>query len=362
MARGRVSLSVRRLTGWGGAFLGLALVSTAGVRMAYSQDTEPAPEPAAHPVTDTWAGDKLDPKWNVTVMGDAQDQEHEVKVENGLLRVTAGGSDIWGQQDNGIFIWQPANGDFQITLEHRALTRTDASAKAGIMVRSSLDTAAANTFLQVMPKGGALQSRFEHAAPDSGPGSGCPGENCNPWGNPDEEDENRPVILQRLTRIGTSIKAERSYDDGKTWVGIRLNDFADRDVAEIELPDDVLVGIAMTSHNAGEVGEAVFGRITFTQIATRPTNNGLIAATVVDEDGVPVPETGIEVLKGDERVGTSILVDEALASNTASFFLPPGVYTVRAGETDIYAAGPPVSVELTTGKVENLKLKPGAAK
>lgn len=318
---------------------------------AHAQDT--------HPLSDKWTGDRLDPKWNVTVLGDAQDMEHEVKVANGQLTIRAAGSDMWGDNDNGIFIWQPANGDFQVTLELRGLQRTDDSAKVGIMVRSSLDIQAVNSFLQVMPKGGALQNRFEFGG-SSGPGSGCPGADCNPWGDPSEGDlGNQPTILQRLTRVGNQITGERSYDGGQTWVGLRKGSLAVRDKATIELPDDVLVGIAMTSHNAGEVGEAWVGPITFTQTATRPTENGLVAATAVDANGVPVYGAGLVIKKGSDVLLNS--VGETWVSNTTSAFLPPGAYTIEATESDTHAAGAPVPFTIETGKSVVLKVPVGKA-
>lgn len=334
------------------AAMAAALAWSLGLTGAFAQ--------ATHPLSDTWQGDRLDPKWNITVLGDAQEQEWSVTVSNGQLRIVAGGSDIWNDNDNGIFIWQPANGDFQVTLEMRGLQRTDPSAKVGIMVRANLDITGINTYLQGMPKGGALQSRLQPGG-SSGPGSGCPSAECNPWGDPEESTiGNMPTIWQRLTRIGNQITAERSYDGGQTWVGLRKGSLAERDKATINLPDDVLVGIAMTSHNAGEVGEALLGPITFTQLATRPTNNGLVAATAVDENGAPARNVNLILKKGNDVIGQS--GNENWYSNTASFFLPPGAYTIQTSEGDEYQAGQPVPFQIETGKTVILKVPVGKAR
>jgi hypothetical protein len=309
---------------------------------------------------DTFKGDKLDPKWNVTVLGNAQEQENSVKVENGAVRIMVGGTDIWEDNDNGMFIWQPANGDFQVTLEIRGLKRTDASAKLGIMVRKSLDVADINIFTQVMPKGGTMQARTEYGGA-SGPGSGCPGDECNPFGDPDEGDlGNQPTILQRLTRTGNMFKTDRSYDGGKTWVGLHTGSRAAQDEAEVVMPDDVLVGIAMTSHNGSDVGEGVFGPISYVQNATRPTDNGMVAATATDANGAPVLGVGLVIKKGSDVVGSSI--GENVTSNTTSAFLKPGTYTIEAPESDTYAAGAPVPFEVQTGKTVVLKVPVGKAK
>jgi hypothetical protein len=219
----------RRFGGWAGAIVALALLGGVGIRTAYTQGTTPP----ASPLSDDWKGDKLDTtRWHVTVMGDAQDQENSYTVQNGLLHLKAGGSDIWGNGDNGLYLWQPANGDFQVTLEIHNIQRTDASAKVGVMVRTSLDKFSPNVFMQAMPKGGNMQVRqpgVDISGDDTGPGSSCPGDECVKWGDPDNEDPNRPVILQRLTRTGKSFKAERSYDGGKTWGGLHSGSLATQD-------------------------------------------------------------------------------------------------------------------------------------
>jgi hypothetical protein len=329
--------------------LALALAGGMSLHAGYAQSSR---------LDDAWLGDKLDPKWRVTVLGDAQNQESSVKVESGALRIRAAGSDIWDARDNGIFVWQPINGDFEVLLEMRGLRRTDPSAKVGIMVRTSLDVSSPNVFLHGMPTGGALQSRAEPGG-STGPGSDCPGENCNPWGDPNTSDlGNMPTILQRLTRKGNVFTAERSYDGGRTWVGLRKGPSADRDRAEVKLPDDVLVGIAMTSRNPSEVGEALLGPNYFGHIAFRYTDNGLVVGTATGANGKPVPGVGLIVKRGSETVGSST----GSMSNTASFFLKPGQYTIQTAETDGYAAGAPVSFEIKTGEVVDLKVPAGKPK
>jgi hypothetical protein len=236
------------------------------------------------------------------------------------------------------------------------------------MVRSSLSKFSPNVFLAAMPKGGNLQVRQPEALigdNDTGPGSDCPGDLCIPWGDPDEDDPNRPVILQRLTRTGNVFKAQRSFDNGKTWQNLHTGDRAAANTQTVNLPDDVLVGIGHTSHNTDQVAEGVVGPIQFIQTATRPTDNGLLAATATDENGQPVADVGLIVKQGDKQVDTSIVkdsADEELGSNTASFFLKPGLYTIQTAETVTYAAGAPVSFEVKTGQVQELKVKVGKTK
>ena len=56
--------------------------------------------------------------------------------------------------------------------------------------------------------------------------------------------------------------------------------------------------------------------------------------------------------KDGKEVGTTKNdVTDPGASNTGSFFLPPGTYTVEAGETDMFAAGLPTPFEIKTAQV-----------
>lgn len=356
----------------GAVVLAAVLAGILGPPAASAQGTTPAPAAAPWPasnLSDNWKGTTLDPKWHVAVLGDAQQQDSSVKLDNGLLHLMAAGSDTWTGGDNNLYLWQPVNGDFQATLEIHSIAFTNQAAKCGIMVRSSLSKYSANIFCQAMPKGGDLQVRLADAtigSSDTGPGSGCPGTECNPWGDPNADDPNRPVIQIRLTRTGDVFKAERSDDGGKTWAGEHSGSLAGQDTQTNALGDDVIVGIAYDSHDVATVGEAVVGPITFTPMAARPTGNGLLAATAVDANGKPVENVGLILNSGSTMVATTIGQDSSsnpIASDTASFFLKPGMYTVQAGENDTYNAGAPVPLEIkTAGQVQEMKVPIGKAK
>jgi hypothetical protein len=357
MSRGRYPWSTRKISAWFGAIVALVV---AGPRIGSTQGTTPAAD--VSPLSDSWKGNTLDPKWHVTLVGDAQTQENKIEVNDGTIKITAGGSEWFDVRDNGLFLWQPANGDFQATIEIRTLKKISESSKVGIMVRPDMDKNAPYVYALAMPKGTHLQGRTA-VGENAGPSSGDAGR--LPWGDLSGDG---PTMWMRLTRTGNSFKCERSFD-GKTFGRVHDDDHKDpdTDVMEVVMPDDVLVGIAVTAISL-DVGttdptEAVVGPFQFTQIATRPTTNGLLAATVVDANGSPVPDGFLIVKKGTEVVGTTKNeVTDPATSNTGSFFLAPGLYTIEAGETDTNAAGTPVPFEVKTGKTEDLKVKAGAAK
>ena len=82
------------------------------------------------------------------------------------------------------------------------------------------------------------------------------------------------------------------------------------------------------------------------------------------ERGEPAPGAFLIVKDKDgKEVGnTNDGVSTVPTSNTASFFLAPGQYTVQAGETDKTSAGVPVPFDIKTGETQDLKIKVGAAK
>jgi len=338
------------------AVLAIALMGGGGLRPAGA-------ETFATP-SDDWKGDKLDlSKWHLTAWGDAQESEHSAEIKDGALHIIAGGSDMWGDNDNGVFLWQPANGDFQATLEIRSVKMIGGTTPVGIMVRPSTDLHAPEIMAKAVPAGTNLQHRDEVGG-DTGPSTG--GTNSLPWG---DSTGNGPTIMLRLTRTGKTFVASRSDDGGKTWGPLHGADNLDKDMVDLDMPDDVLVGIATCAvfdptQADKPTTEAVVGPFTFTQTSARPTTNGLVALTAVNDKNEPAPGAFLIVKDKDgKEVGTTKNdVTDPAASNTGSFFLPPGTYTVEAGDTDMFAAGVPVPFEIKTAGVQDLPVTVGKAK
>ncbi len=181
-------------------------------------------------------------------------------VYDGVFTVAGSGEDIWGETDEFYYLYQQAEGDVEIIARVDALQNTDEWAKAGLMVRESLDADSPNAMIAVLPEIGMnFQTRSE---------AGGVTDNVGLSGK-------LPMWL-RLIRSGDTFTAY-AYYDGQAWVQIASQ--------TIEMAEDVYVGLAVTSHNDGMVANAVFEQV-------HVTENILSESTVYDDADPEMIYTG----------------------------------------------------------------------
>jgi hypothetical protein len=160
---------------------------------------------------------------------------------SGTLDVLGSGSDIFDTFDRMYFLAAPARGAVELTarIQGRPL-RTDASAKAGLMIRETLEDSARNVFLCVTPDHGLfVQWRHDPRGGTANSGS--------------ETVSTYPQFL-RIRRLGDLINCYRS-DDGTAY------DRVGTTVKLDNLSPDVFVGFAVTAHHDGALTRADFDRI-----------------------------------------------------------------------------------------------------
>ncbi|MBV8446076.1 MAG: hypothetical protein JOZ92_09190 [Candidatus Dormibacteraeota bacterium] len=157
-------------------------------------------------------------------------------TSTGTWTITGGGTDITGTSDQFHFVWQSLTGDGSITVHIASQGDSSASAKAGIMLRASTDPAAPYYGVVVTPAQGIkVQVR-----PTQG---GSTTKIANPSGA-------APAWL-RVTRSGNTFSAYTS-PDGNTWTLIASSTYT------VALPSTVLQGMAVTSHNSGQLCTVVY--------------------------------------------------------------------------------------------------------
>jgi len=167
-------------------------------------------------------------------------------ADDGRILMNSIGADVWGTADEFRFAYMQLSGNGSITARVDYVMNTSLWAKAGVMIRESLDAGSPHAMTVLTPGNGvALQNR--------------------PVRNQDSYSVNEVDLVApywvRLTRSGNSFTAERS-EDGVNWVSITA-DPADSTV-EIEMETDVYIGLMDGSINASAVGAAIFSNVSTT--------------------------------------------------------------------------------------------------
>ncbi|MCY2951339.1 MAG: PA14 domain-containing protein, partial [Planctomycetota bacterium] len=273
-------------------------------------------------------------------LGDPELPGDAAMNDDGTIRVTASGRDIWNTVDQGGYLYQELpNTDFTITVKGDSLTDTNWWAKGGIMVRDSLAPASRKVMMVRTPYNHGITEfslrRFEGRDWQSF-GSGADGSSRN-FNGVDYD-----TMLFRLERINDVFKGYFSIDDGLTWSQVGNVD-GEKVVMQGE---KIFVGLAVTSHTATKQDEGppqlatgVFSGLTFEHtkadgsleplapylatipaaptdlVAVEGAGSGLIQLNWTDNSG---NEAGFDILRSNTLAGTYAKVGTA-APNATEF-------------------------------------------
>lgn len=186
-------------------------------------------------------GDTLPAEWSAMDVGDVGSRGSTAYAD-GRFTVKASGWDVWGVADGFHFVCQLLSGDGTIVARVVSLAETSEWAKAGVMIRDTPEPDSAHAFVCVTPKNSACFQRRREAGADSttsGPGG-----------------QIKAPYWVKLTRTGDLFAAAISAD-GKEWQPIGED--------TIRMGKDVLIGLAVTSHDNGKVTESVIDNVTVTR-------------------------------------------------------------------------------------------------
>jgi hypothetical protein len=156
---------------------------------------------------------------------------------NGTFYVTGSGSDIWDVADAFQFVYQPFNGDGYIQAAVMGLQNTDGYAKAGVMLRETLDQGSRNVFVFVTPTSG---TGFQDRLATNGLSSYTFGSSVA-----------APYWL-KLERVGTNFNGYGSTD-GVSWLPLGS--------VNIPMSGTLLAGLAVSSHNNSLLNTATFSSV-----------------------------------------------------------------------------------------------------
>jgi uncharacterized protein len=150
------------------------------------------------------------------------------------VTVHASGSDIWGNADAFRFVSTRLSGDGELVARVASLEPTDAWAKAGVMIRESLDPGSAFAMSVVTPAHGATLQHRSAAGGSAGMAPTSPG--------------TAPLWL-RIRRTGHLFEGAVSAD-GATFTSLGE--------VTIAMGADVLIGLCVTAHANATQARAEF--------------------------------------------------------------------------------------------------------
>jgi regulation of enolase protein 1 (concanavalin A-like superfamily) len=160
------------------------------------------------------------------------------------ITMTGIGADIAGMADQFHFAYKRLSGAGSITANVVSLTNTDPWAKAGVMIRESLEPDSVNVMIAVTPDNGVtFQSR-------------------NLTGNDSVSIEQTDITAPqwvRLTRSGNTFTGQYSAN-GSNWTTLGSVD--------IPMLLDAYIGLCVTSHNVNAICTAEFSDVTTTGSVT----------------------------------------------------------------------------------------------
>jgi hypothetical protein len=161
----------------------------------------------------------------------------------GTYTMIGSGADIWAvngvEADEFHFAYKMLSGAGSIIAKVESVANTNNWAKAGVMIRETLDPDSSHAMMVVTPAQGASFQRR--------PGTGATSLNTDDTG----------IVAPYWVKIERSISGSFTGSistDGATWTVVGTE--------SIQMSSNVYVGLAVTAHNASAACEAVFTNVT----------------------------------------------------------------------------------------------------
>jgi hypothetical protein len=170
-----------------------------------------------------------------------------VEAPAGTYTMTGSGTDIWDKADEFHFAYKELSGSGAIIAKVESVENTDPWAKAGVMIRDTLELGSTYAAVLVTPENG-VRFQYRKTAGDSTDRYFAEGITAPQW-----------VRLERTA--GGLVRAYYSAD-GTTWTPFNL--------LQVRMSMPVYIGLAVTSHNPDAVCEAKFSNVSFPDTSVDP--------------------------------------------------------------------------------------------
>ena len=171
-----------------------------------------------------------------------------IEGPTGTFTMTASGADIWNingvEADQFHFAYKTLSGAGSITAKVVSVSNTDGWAKAGVMIRESLNPDSAHAFACITPANGvASQGR---------PSTGGASFNYNQTGV-------AAPYWVKLERSVSGLFTVSQSANGTSWQPV-----TGATAENIPMATNVYIGLALTAHNTAATCQAVFSNVTTT--------------------------------------------------------------------------------------------------
>ena len=162
--------------------------------------------------------------------------------ESGRFEVDASGADIWNSSDEFHYVYQSLSGDGEIIARVVSLDNTNQWAKAGVMMRNTLDANSAFVLMSMSPNPNGQGPSYTLQQRNTAGEAMAGGNNIGPVA------AGFPYYV-RLVRQGNTFSGYASATNGNwSLLGSRT----------VAMGSTIYVGLAVTSHNDGVITQAVF--------------------------------------------------------------------------------------------------------
>ncbi|HSW01114.1 MAG TPA: LamG-like jellyroll fold domain-containing protein [Sedimentisphaerales bacterium] len=221
-----------------------------------------------------------------------------VSTPSGSILMNGQGADIWGVSDQFRYAYKTLTGNGTIIARLHSLYQSDGWAKAGVMIRQSVEPGSTHAFMAMTASSGNGAS-FQRRLATAGDSANTDAPATAPVPKP---------YWVKVERVGDSFSGYLS-PDGVTWTQLGT-------AVTIPMTGPVLIGLAVCSHNAGVATGAEFSDL-------KTTGNVSAADWALAEIGLTQPA-------GNSVEGLYLTVKDS-AGKSKTLQCPDTIATARAG-------------------------------
>lgn len=194
--------------------------------------------------------------WNLDGVGHANQFAAEIVDDGGNLELalTSDGATAYYGKDNAGFFYQAVTGDFRVEadIDSKTMTAGKPWRKAGLMARASLDHLDLRLLAMLAP----VQERLQFVAREEYAGPG------NVKVATEVHDAPAAVRLA-IERNSQVLSVQYSVDGGATWITPTTG--LGGSIEVVDLPETLLVGLAMVSNDVSVASMALFDNVSICQ-------------------------------------------------------------------------------------------------